>query len=243
MVSAWASANHLLLGQIKTEEKSNEITAIPELLKILDIKGCIVTIDAMGCQKKITKKIVKEGGDYAIAVKGNQPNLFKAIKALFNNSNLEDADFDFHQMEDKGHGRHEIRSCFTTDNLKEIPMSSEWSGLRTVGVVISDVTQKGKTTTSCRYYISSIENKAKLLAESVRSHWGIENSAHWVLDVAFREDESRIRKGHGPENFALLRHIALNLLKKDKTVKLGIKNKRLQAGWDNGYLCKLLAGL
>ena len=246
MVSAWASECRLVLGQLKTEEKSNEITAIPELLKILDVQGCIVTIDAMGCQKKITKEITDRGGDYVIGLKGNQKALLRAVEGIFEGADtvtLEGSDFDFYQTEDRGHGRNEIRSYFTTDNLDSIPMVSDWAKLTTVGVVVSEVTKKGKTTTEWRCYISSIENNAKLFAHSVRSHWGIENSVHWVLDVAFREDESRVRKNHGPENLAMLRHIALNLLKHEKTAKLGVKNKRLKAGWDNSYLTLVLSGL
>ena len=245
MVSAWASVSRLVLGQIKTEEKSNEITAIPELLNLLELEGCIVTIDAMGCQKKITKKIIAGGGDYAIAVKGSQPSLYQAIDDLFGSASVEKLDsseFDFYRSENTDHGRHEIRWCLMTDNLEKIPMCSEWEGLRTVGIVVSDVTENGKTTTACRYYISSLEKKAELLAESVREHWGIENSVHRVLDAAFREDDSRLRKGHGPENFAVLRHIALNLLKQEGG-KLGIKAKRLKAGWDNNFLSNVLAGL
>ncbi|WP_417909550.1 ISAs1 family transposase [Candidatus Electronema sp. PJ] len=245
MVSAWAAADHLVIGQVKTEEKSNEINAIPELLDFLNMKGCTATIDAMGCQKKIVKKIIEQGGDYAIAVKGNQPGLFQAVDKLFSSADvgrLNSSEFDFHSSEAAGHGRHEVRWCFMTDNLGGIPMRSEWEGLRSAGAVISDVTVNGQTTTSCRYYISSLEKNAVLLAESVRGHWSIENSAHWVLDTAFREDDSRLRKGHGPENFAVLRHIALNLLKQEGS-RLGVKAKRLKAGWDNNFLSKVLAGL
>lgn len=246
MVSAWASECNLVLGQLKTEEKSNEITAIPELMKILNIQGCIVTIDAMGCQKKITKEITGKGGDYVIGLKGNQDTLLRAVEDTFESAyteTLEGPDFDFYQTEDTGHGRHEVRSYFTTDNLDQIPMASAWAKLTTVGVVVSEVTKKGKTSTEWRYYIGSIKNDAELFAKSVRSHWGIKNSVHWVLDVAFREDESRVRKNHGPENLAMLRHIALNLLKHEKTAKLGVKSKRLKAGWDNSYLSKVLSGL
>ena len=153
MVSAWAAADHLVIGQVKTEEKSNEINAIPELLDFLNVKGCTATIDAMGCQKKIVKKIIEQGGDYAIAVKGNQPGLFQAVDKLFSGAGVErlnSSEFDFHSSETAGHGRHEVRCCFMTDNLDGIPMRSEWEGLRSAGAVISDVTANGQTTTSCR---------------------------------------------------------------------------------------------
>jgi len=179
------------------------------------------------------------------AVKRNQPKLFKSIDNLFSEAGMEQLnspEFDFHSSETTAHGRHEVRCCFATDNISGIIGLSEWKGLRSVAAVVSDVTIKGKTTTSCRYYISSLVKDAGLLAESVRAHWGIENSVHWVLDTAFREDESRLRKGHGAENFSVLRHIALNLLKQEK-IELGIKGRRLKAGWDNSFLGKILAGL
>lgn len=245
MVGAWADANRLVLGQVKTDEKSNEITAIPQLLNILDIHGCIVTIDAMGCQKKIAEQIVEQGGDYVLGLKGNQGTMLEAVEQTFSEmkeEDLEGPDYDFHQTEENGHGRHEVRSYFTTSLLDRLPDREEWRGLQTVGAVLSTVTRNGKTTQDCRYYIGSIENDAKLFAKAVRSHWGIENSCHWVLDVAFREDDSRVRKDHAPENLAILRHIALNLLREEKTAKIGVKTKRLKAGWDDRYRAKVLCG-
>ena len=173
MVSAWASASHLVLGQVKTNEKSNEITAIPELLDILEIEGCIVTIDAMGCRKKITGKIIDGGGDYATAVKGDQPGLYQAVDDLFGSAGVEKLDSsesDFYCGENTDHGRHETRWRLVTDNSEQIPMCSERTGLRTVGIVVSDVIEIGETTTACRYYISSLEKKAELLAGAVREH-------------------------------------------------------------------------
>ena len=243
MVSAWAANNRLVLGQVKTEEKSNEITAIPELLKLLEIKGCIVTIDAMGCQKKIAEQIVQQGGDYVLGLKGNQGSLLKAVETIFSQADAETFNsdkFDFYQSESKGHGRHEIRSHYTTD-AAELPMAAQWKGLRTIGVVVAERQVKNKKTTECRYYISSQENKAEFFAKAVRSHWGIENSLHYVLDVTFREDECRIRKDDAPENFAVLRHIARNLLQREQT-KMSIKQKQFRCACDNDFLAKVLAG-
>ncbi len=245
MVSAWAVENGLVLGQVKTEEKSNEITAIPELLKALAIEGCIVSIDAMGCQKAIAKQIVDQNGDYVLAVKDNQPNLAKAVEAAFTKADrvgYQGYDVDFHETQTKDHGRFEIRRYWTLPCEDLIPEQNLWAGLNIIGMVESQRTVNQETTVDYRYYIGSIENNACLFSKSVRGHWGVENGLHWTLDVAFREDESRARKGHSPENFALLRHIALNLVKKDKSVKLGVHNKRLKAGWNESYLAKILIG-
>ena len=244
MVSAWASENRLVLGQLKTEAKSNEITAIPELLQVLDISGCIITIDAMGCQKNIAEMIIKKEADYVLALKANQENLFKEVTAAFakaESQNFQDPAIDYYETITKDHGRLEIRRYWVMTNLSEFKHIAAWKNLRLIGMVESERTVRGKTKIERRYYISSLEKNASLFAKAVRLHWGIENSVHWVLDMAFREDESRVRKGHGPENLAILRHIALNLLRDDST-PLGIKNKRLKAGWNTDYLTHLLGG-
>ncbi len=241
MVSAWGTKNGLVLGQVKTDEKSNEINAIPQLLELLEIKGCIVTIDAMGCQKKIAEQVIDQGGDYVLGLKGNQGSLLEAVEKIFTETDagaLNSDKFDFFHTESNGHGRNEIRSIYTTE-ARELPMSTEWKGLKTVGVVISEREEKNKKSTQLRYYISSLENNAQLFAKAVRSHWEIENSLHYVLDVSFREDECRIRKGEAPENFAVLRHIARNLLQREKT-KMSIKQKQFRAACDNTFLAKVL---
>jgi len=245
MVSAWASQNRVVLGQVKTDEKSNEITAIPELLRILDVTGCIVTIDAMGCQKKIVDQIVDQGGDYVLGLKGNQGNLLSAVEQVFaekDKNGQEGSSFDYYETEEKGHGRSEIRRYLTTDIIDDLKTKDDWKGLSIIGLVESEREVKGKVSIEQRYYIGSIDNDAKRFSEAVRGHWGIENSVHWVLDIAFREDESRVRKGNAPENLAVLRHIALNVIRQDKTIKMGTQNKRLRAGWDNNYLANLLFG-
>ena len=244
MVSAWASENRLVLGQLKTDAKSNEITAIPELLQVLDISGCIITIDAMGCQKNIAEIIIKKEADYVFALKANHENLFKEVTAAFakaESNNFQDAALDYYETTTKDHGRLEIRRYWVMNNLSEFKHIAAWKNIRLIGMVESERTVRGKTKIERRYYISSLEKNASLFAKAVRLHWGIENSVHWVLDMAFREDESRVRKGHGPENLAILRHIALNLLRDDST-RLGIKNKRLRAGWSTEYLTHLLWG-
>jgi predicted transposase YbfD/YdcC len=249
MVSAWATANRLVLGQVKVDDKSNEITAVPELLRALDISGCIITTDAMGCQKEIASLVVEGKGDYVLALKDNHPLLSEDVQLLFDD--LEDSrfkayDYDVEQTVEKGHGRLETRQCWTISDptvLRGLRGTQEWEGLRCVAKVRARRTVDDKTTVEDRYYLSSLEGRAGQLLMATRTHWGIENGLHWVLDIAFREDESRVRKGHGAQNLATLRHIALNLLKQEKTSKVGIKTKRLKAGWNEQYLLRILAGL
>lgn len=245
MVSAWASQNRLVLGQRKVDAKSNEITAIPELLKVLDLHGCIVTIDAMGTQKTIAHQIVEQGGDYVLALKGNQGNLFEDVQQIFEQAkakNFEGIDHDFYETCEAGHGRLETRRCWSLGQVEWLIDAEKWTGFTSIAMVESLRRCDGKTSRELRYYMSSLTPDAQRLAESIRTHWSIENPLHWVLDVAFREDECRIRSGHAPENFTLLRHLALSALNQEKTAKVGVKNKRLRAGWDDDYLLKVLAG-
>ncbi len=244
MVSAWSAQNGLVLGQVKTDEKSNEITAIPELLKVLSFKGCIVTIDAMGCQKNIAKQIIDGGGDYLLALKGNQSTLSEQVEAVFakaDEAGYTGYDVDFYETMERSRDRLERRRHWTLSAANTEIEADPWRGINIVAMVESQRTIKSETRVEYRYYIGSIENDAKRFAESARAHWGVENSLHWQLDMSFREDESRIRNAHSAENFVVMRHMALNLLKNDKSVKLGVKNKRLRAGWDENYLVKLLS--
>ena len=246
MVSAWSSENGVVLGQVKTDEKSNEITAIPELLKVLSLEGCLVTTDALGCQRKIAQQIVEQGGDYLLAVKDNQPALLEHVLQAFEHAEAHAPEsMQTFTTEDKGHGRRERRH-YTTLSLPPVfdpNVAKRWASLSTLAVVEAERTVDGKTSSAFRYYISSAELSAPRFAHSGRGHWGVENGLHWVLGVNFNEDASRVRKGHGAENLARLRHIALNVLKADKQTKLGVKNKRLVAGWDERYLAKLLLAL
>jgi predicted transposase YbfD/YdcC len=243
MVSAWSTANGLVLAQQATEAKSNEITAIPKVLQMLELKGCIVTIDAMGCQKAIAEQIVECGGEYVLALKGNQSKLAEAVEEMFINADASDYagwPMDFHETTERGHGRVESRRYWTLTAVEKLPQAGEWVELNTIGMVQCERQVDGKTTTESRFYIASTGGDAARFAWAVRSHWGIENGLHWCLDVAFREDDSRVRDRQAANNLAVMRHIAMGLLKKDKTIKRGIKTKRLVAGWDEDYLAKLL---
>jgi predicted transposase YbfD/YdcC len=248
MVSAWAAENRLVLGQVKVDDQSNEITAIPELLALLEVSGCIVTIDAIGCQKKIARAIVNRNADYVLALKENQGHLHETFQDLFQYPDeMAAIECDHHKTVDKDHGRIEVRECWATsdpDYLSYInEQLSEWPGLNSLAMVKSQRTVIGEETTiKYRYFISSLVSDAQLILHAVRTHWGIENKVHWILDIAFREDDCRVRKGNGAENFAVLRHLALNLLKHEQSLKCGIKAKRKNAGWDHDYLLKVLAG-
>jgi len=248
MVSAWATENQLVLGQRKVDEKSNEITAIPKLLKLLEIKGCIVTVDAIGTQTKIAKTIIEQEGDYILAVKENQGHLYEDIHDLFEDNqrfNYAGIPHSYAKWVNKDHGRIEIRQCWTISDpeyLANIRDLKRWQGLQTLVMILSERRIGDEVEVQDRYFISSLEGNAEKILRAKRSYWGIENRLHWVLDIAFNEDHSRVRKDNAPHNFAILRHMALNLLKQEKTAKGGIKAKRLQCGWNMDYLLKVLAG-
>lgn len=247
VVSAWATANHLVLAQQKVDEKSNEITAIPELLRLLDISGCIITIDAIGAQPEIAKQIIDQEADYLLTIKDNQPHLHEDIRLFFklsHENNFQKVESTYHRTVNKDHGRLEIRECWVIsgkDSLQFLRKHSQWEGLKSIVMVTSERHLPDRTTTQTRYYITSLPNNAAQILQSVRSHWGIENSLHWVLDVAMGEDDSRIRKDNAPTNMNMLRHIALNLLKQERTLKRGVAGKRLKAAMNPDYLLKVLS--
>jgi len=245
MVNAWATANHISLGQVVTDAKSNEITAIPKLLEIIDISGALVTIDAMGCQTEIAAKIIDEGGDYCLAAKGNQPTLFAALQDFF--SPLFENDFEGvkvrrHVEHETKHGREVRRFGFICPVPDDLPDKHRWKNLKAIGAVVSISQRNGKEQTEIRYYILSRYLAGARFAQAARGHWGVENNLHWQLDVTFGEDQSRLRKNHADANFSILRRTALSLLKNEQTAKVGIKNKRLMAGWNEDYLAKVLFG-
>ena len=244
MVSAWAAANQLVLAQVATDAKSNEITAIPKLLELLDLKGSLITIDAMGCQKEIARKIVDRGGDYLLAVKDNQPTLHERVKGLMDEAIQDDfagSQHDYWEQTEKGHGRIEIRRVWCTGEAHWIQLSEQWPGLASLGAVECERILGDKHSRDRRYFISSLDGRsAQRIGQAVRDHWGVENGLHWSLDVSFGEDACRVRANYAAENFSRLKRIGLNLLKQEKTLKVGIKGKRLMAGWDEPYLLKVL---
>ena len=254
IVSAWAESNGLVLGQLKVEDKSNEITALPKLLRVLELEGCIVTIDAIGCQKKIAKEIVEADADYVLALKGNQEMVHEEVKAFLDDTLVEKekprptgvkaskaaATLAFLETVEKDHGRHETRRYYQSIELDWFADRHKWEGLRSVGMVEAVREVEGKRSVERRYYLSSLPLDVAVFARAARGHWGVENKLHWVMDVCFGEDRSRARAGYAAENLATLRRLALNLLKTEKTKKRGIKGKQLNAGWDHSYLLHLL---
>lgn len=246
LVSAWVRDNQLTLGQLATEEKSNEITAIPILLGMLDVRGAVVTIDAMGAQKEIAKDIVAKEADYILALKANHANFHAQAVEFFQDAGterFESVNHTYHETHNETHGRREVRRVWSSPDLSTLPEASKWPSLKSVTMIEREREANGKIEVERHYYISSRSRAgARWLSERIRGHWSIENQCHWVLDVAFREDESRIRTDHGPENFGLLRKIALNLLKQERGGKMGIAAKRKVSGWDQDYLLKVLSG-
>jgi predicted transposase YbfD/YdcC len=246
LVSAWAAANHVVLGQVAVADKSNEITAIPALLQVLAVTGCIVTIDAMGCHKEIARTIRARGADYVLALKGNHPQLAADVASVVADAlgpNEGGYAVAHHQALEKGHGRIERRRCWTVSDpavIAWLDPGGAWPDLRTIAVVEGERRIGGEGKTERRTYLSSLDGDAVRLLATVRSHWAIENRLPWVLDLAFREDESRVRTGHAAENLAVLRHVALNLLRREQTATVGVQTKRLMAGWDDASLLTVL---
>jgi predicted transposase YbfD/YdcC len=248
LVSAFVGSSQMVFGQCKVEDKSNEIVAIPKLLDLIDVKGATVTIDAIGCQKQIAGQIVRQGGNYVLAVKNNQAKLHEKVQALLHEArqeNLEGWAGDFHEQTEAGHGRIETRKVWSIRDVRWLgDLAQDWPGLRSLAMVEAPRQVGGQAaTTESRYYISSLDGQsARARGASIRGHWGIENRLHWLLDMTFQEDQSRIRKGHGAENYSRLRRIALNLLRREKVIKASIRGKRKLGGWDHDYLLQLITG-
>ena len=243
LVSAWAGAHHVSLGQVAVDDKSNEITAIPRLLELLDLSGALVTIDAMGCQKEIAAQIVTSGGDSILAVKDNQPHLHEDLQHCFTEAldhDFEGLEWSVARTEETNRGRDEVRECHVITHPTGLRDARLWKGLAAICMVLSRRVVEGVEHIEFRYYIGSFVGTAEEYRDAIRGHWGIENSLHWVLDVVFREDESRHCAGHGGENLALLRRLAISLLKQEQTFDSSLKTKRLRCGWDNDYIAKVL---
>jgi predicted transposase YbfD/YdcC len=245
LLTAWASENGFTLGQMAVDDKSNEITGIPKLLELLHLEGAIVTIDAMGCQKKIAEKIREKDADYILAVKENQPHLLEDIKELFDKhaeSHGPTSSYSTHEEDSKGHGRKETRSCIVLNELEGIRGLGEWKDAKRVAFVFRQCWEGEKYSEECSYYLGSYDGRAKDYLAYSRKHWGIENGQHYVLDVTFREDDNRTRKGHGQENLALVRRIALSLLKQERSTRMSTPTKQFHACGNDEYLLKILAG-
>jgi predicted transposase YbfD/YdcC len=243
LVSAWATEARLVLGQVAVDQKSNEITAIPLLLELLDLTGAVVTIDAMGCQTKIAAAIRGRGADYVLAVKDNQPTLHQAvIDAFVAHAEADYADPSLRRLTTvgRGHGRHERREYFCADVPAAIRAGGQWADVASIGMVLRTRTVNGRASDEIAYFISSLPPKVKAFAKAARGHWGIENRVNWVLDVTFAEDASRVRRDHAPENLAVFRRLALSILQQDKSVKDSLKGKRQRAGWDDAFLLTVL---
>lgn len=243
LVSAFATENELVLAQVATDAKSNELTAIPQLLNVLNIKGAVITIDAMGCQRNIAEQIIEKNGDYVLGLKGNQENLYNETVNFFEQAlkmDTEETGCSYARTLNKDRGRVEEREVWVTSDIDWLEQKKAWKGLRSIVCIRSTVTRQGKTTQELRYYISSLPQDAMRHAQVVRAHWGIENRLHWHLDVTFNEDKCKVRSGNGPENFSLLKKIALNVIRADKTEEGGVEAKRLMAGWKPSYRLHLL---
>jgi predicted transposase YbfD/YdcC len=243
IVSAWSSANGLVLGQLRTADKSNEITAIPLLLDMLDVQGCIVTIDALGCQTTIVDKIIEQQADYVITCKGNQAHLAEDVEAIFirllHQPEASDA-LTYYKTLDEQHGRREVREYWSTSRIDLLRARERWSNLQSIAMVRSERQTRSETATETRFFISSLPNDATQIAGAIRAHWTIENQLHWVLDVVFHDDASRSRIDHTAHNLTILRHITLTMLRQETSLKKSLRQKRLRAGWDDAYMLKVL---